>query len=28
SRKPNRFDMQQYRYNNVPLKRRVWADAQ
>nr|NP_734010.1 VPg [Squash mosaic virus] len=28
SRKPNRFDVAQYRYRNVPLKRRQWADAQ
>nr|NP_734028.1 VPg [Red clover mottle virus] len=28
SRKPNRFEVQQYRYKNVPLTRRSWGNAQ
>ncbi|QHB15174.1 polyprotein [Comovirus sp.] len=28
SRKPNRFDVSQYRYRNIPLRKRNWAEGQ
>nr|NP_734060.1 vpg [Cowpea severe mosaic virus] len=28
SRKPNRFDVAQYRYRNIPLRKRNWAEGQ
>nr|NP_734068.1 VPg [Bean pod mottle virus] len=28
SRKPNRYEVSQYRYRNVPIKRRAWVEGQ
>nr|YP_010841075.1 vpg [Andean potato mottle virus] len=28
SKKPNRYDVSSYKYRNVPLRQRAWAQAQ